>query len=172
MDRSEMIQYLTALSEILAARGIKGELYLVGGAAMALAYDARRSTRDIDAVFAPKDEVYRAAREVAAQFDLPDAWLNDAVKGFLAGPDPEATSVLDLAGLRVLAASPRYMLAMKLLAARREDEADIRFLLRHLQIRDVDEALQAVLDVYPEAQILPRTRYIVEEILLAPGGTG
>jgi len=33
---------------------------------MALAYDARRATRDIDAVFQPKEEVYAAAAVVAA----------------------------------------------------------------------------------------------------------
>ena len=140
-------------------------MYLVGGAAMAVAYDARRATRDIGAVFAPKDAIYRMSQEIAQECGLPPNWLNDAVKGFLAGPDPHALPVLDLPGLRVLAASPRYLLAMKLLAARREDEDDIRFLLTHLGITRVDEALQVVLDLYPEARILPRTRFMLEEIL-------
>jgi hypothetical protein len=48
---------------------------------------------------------------------LPEDWLNDAVKGFLHGEDPDAVPVLDTPGLRVDVASPRYLLAMKLLAA-------------------------------------------------------
>lgn len=137
---------------------------------MALAYDARRATRDVDAVFAPKEEIYQVAREVAEEFGLPEGWLNDAVKGFLAGPDPAAIPVLDLPGLRVLAASPRYLLAMKCLASRRGDEADIRFLINQLGLTRVDQVLEIVLSAYPEARLLPRTRFMLEEILV-PGDT-
>lgn len=168
LDRAEITRHLTAVAERLASRGVQGELYLVGGAALALAYDARRATRDVDAVFVPKAEVYEAAREVAAASGLPEGWLNDAVKGFLAGPDPEAIPVLDLPGLRVLAASPRHLLAMKCLAARREDEEDIRFLLARLGVKSASEALDVVLSIYPEARLSPRTRFMLEEVF---GGT-
>lgn len=107
MDRESILRYLTLLSDRLASRGVKGEMYVVGGAAMAIAYDARRATRDIDAVFAPKGVIGQVAREMAEELNLPPGWLNDAVKGFLAGPDPQAVPVLDLPGLRVMAASPR-----------------------------------------------------------------
>lgn len=55
---------------------------------MTFAYDTRRSTRDLDAVFEPKQTVYAAARRVADNHGLPEDWLNDAVKGFLHGEDP------------------------------------------------------------------------------------
>jgi hypothetical protein len=64
----------------------------------------------------------------------------------------------------VLVASPRYLLALKLLASRREDEQDIQMLLNLLQIQSVDEALEVLLSVYPEGQILPKTRFMLEEI--------
>src|SRR5687767_13862070 len=86
--REEILRALTALGEELASRDLRADLYVVGGAAMALAYDERRATRDVDAVFAPKAEVYAAAARVAERLDLPEGWLNDAVKGFLLGPDP------------------------------------------------------------------------------------
>lgn len=97
---------------------------------MALAYDARRATRDIDAVFQPKDEVYAAAAAVAARHDLPEDWLNDGVKGFLPGDDPRARQVYESNSLRVDVASPEYLLAMKLLAAREQDVDDIVLLYR------------------------------------------
>ncbi len=168
MDRADIVQCLSAVAERLAKRGIQGEIYVLEGAAMALAYDARRATRDVDAVFVPKEEVYRAAREVAGEYGLPEAWLNDAVKGFLAGPDPEAIPVLDLPGLRVLVASPRFLLAMKCLAARREDEEDIRFLIGHLGITSAGQALDLILSVYPEARLAPRTRFMLEELFGPP----
>ncbi len=113
MDRSEIIAALTALAEELDRRDVTAEMYVVGGAAIALAFDERRSTRDIDAVFEPKNVVYEAAAVVAEDQGLPGGWLNDAVKGFLESEDPNAAPVLDLPGLRCLSASPRILLALK-----------------------------------------------------------
>jgi len=165
VDRVAILEALRALARILHAQGIQGEMYLVGGAAIAVAYDARRATRDVDAIFAPKQAIYEAARVVAEDLNLPEQWLNDAVKLFLRGQDPAPIPVLDEPGLRVMAASPRYLLALKLLAARREDEADIRFLIGLLGIQTVDEALEIVQNIYPATQLLPKTRFILEEIL-------
>ena len=95
MRRDEIVELLTELGRRLAVRGIDGEMYVVGGAAIALAFDSRRSTQDIDAVFEPKTAIYEAATELADERGLPDGWLNDAVKGFLAGADPDAPLVLD-----------------------------------------------------------------------------
>lgn len=117
MDRAEIIEALTALAGELERRGITGEMYVVGGAAIALAFDERRATRDIDAVFEPKSVVYEAAATVAERRGLPPGWLNDAVEGFLQGEDPDAAPVLDLPGLRCPAASPRVLLALKVLGA-------------------------------------------------------
>jgi len=71
MDRNEITATLTALASRLAEKGLEGEMYIVGGAAIALAFDARRSTRDIDAVFEPKMAIYEAASEVAEELGLP-----------------------------------------------------------------------------------------------------
>ena len=81
---------LSELAAVLAEAGIEGRVYVVGGAAMLLAYGSMRSTRDIDAVFEPTQPVRKAIGEVAESLGLPDDWLNDAVKGFVPGTDPEA----------------------------------------------------------------------------------
>ena len=47
---------------------------------MALAYSARRATRDLDAVFEPKQVIYEVAHQVGTRHGLPDDWLNDGVK--------------------------------------------------------------------------------------------
>jgi hypothetical protein len=44
---------------------------------MTLAYDGRRATRDIDAVFHPHDIVLDEARAVANEIGLPPWWLNE-----------------------------------------------------------------------------------------------
>jgi hypothetical protein len=38
VDRSEIVAALTALGAVLDRRGVRGEMYIVGGAAIALAY--------------------------------------------------------------------------------------------------------------------------------------
>src|SRR4051812_40216721 len=58
LTRDEILALLDALAADLRGRGHHGDLFLVGGAAMALAYDTRRATRDLDAVFEPKQVVY------------------------------------------------------------------------------------------------------------------
>jgi hypothetical protein len=150
---------------MLEKRGVRGDLYLVGGAALVIAYDARRATRDVDAIFEPKMAIYDAAREVAERLDLSEAWLNDAVKAYVEHIDPEATPVFDEPFLRVSAAPPRQLLAMKLLAARPEQDADdIRFLCGLLGITDARAALAVVAEVYPAGRLLPKTRFVVEEM--------
>jgi len=55
LGREDIRALLDDLSQELAARGSKAELFLVDGAALAVAYDATRATRDLDAVFIPSD---------------------------------------------------------------------------------------------------------------------
>lgn len=164
MERDEIIAALTDLGRALHERGITGEMYVVGGAAIALAFDERRSTRDVDAVFEPKLAVYEAAEGVALQRGLPVGWLNDAVKGFLSRDDPEAATVLDVPGLRCLVASPRMLLALKVLAHRvGEDEADVRILAAELGLDRADQVLDLVEQVYGD-RLDAAARFFVEEL--------
>lgn len=164
MDRGEIVEALTALAGELDRRGVSAEMYVVGGAAIALAFDERRATRDIDAVFEPKAVVYEAAAAVAEEAGLPPGWLNDAVKGFLVGSDPAAADVLDLPGLRVLAASPRTLLALKVLAHRvGEDEEDVRLLADALDLSTADEVLAVAEQAYGD-RLEPAARFFVEEL--------
>jgi len=164
MERDEILAALSALAAELSQRGVSAEMYVVGGAAIALAFDERRSTRDIDAVFEPKAVVYEAAAVVAEQRDLPAGWLNDAVKGFLAGPDPAAAPILDLPGLRCLTASPETLLALKVLAHRvGEDEDDLRLLAAELDLTDA-EAVLAVAERTFGDRLDPAARFFVEQV--------
>ena len=169
MDRAEIIAALSDLAARLERGGTSAEMYVVGGAAIALAYDERRATRDIDAVFEPKAKVYEAAAEVAADRGLPPGWLNDAVKGFLAGEDPQAAPVLELPGLRVLAASPEMLLALKVLAHRvGEDEDDVRLLADRLDLHEAGEILDLAERTFGD-RLDAAARFFVEEIFSVPG---
>ena len=61
LGRDDIRALLDDLSNELAARGARADLFLVGGAAIAVAYDEARATRDLDAVFLPTTVVREAA---------------------------------------------------------------------------------------------------------------
>jgi Nucleotidyltransferase of unknown function (DUF6036) len=71
LDRAQLERAFTALGERLARRGVVADIFIVGGAAMALAYDATRVTRDVDSLFVPHGIVLDEARNVAKDLGLP-----------------------------------------------------------------------------------------------------
>jgi hypothetical protein len=163
--RATIIAALQALGEELTGEGVRGQIFIVGGAAMALAYSTRRVTKDIDAVFEPKSAIYLAAAKVAEDLGLPEDWLNDAVKGFMPGDDEHARPVPDITGIEISTASPQYLLAMKLMAMRfGEDDEDIEILLRECGLHSAQEALDLLEHMYPYQEPPPKTRFFLEEL--------
>jgi len=96
---------------------------------MALACDAGPVTRDVDARFVPHGIVLEEAGQVAQELGLPPWWLNEQATVYISGKDdPGKRRVFDHPGLRVMAASPEHVFAMKALAARARDIDDLRLL--------------------------------------------
>lgn len=168
LTRAEILDLFGLLDRELGAAGAEGEVYLVGGAVMCLALEARDSTRDVDATFAPTAVIREAASRVAAKAGVPDRWLNDAVKGYLS-PRGEYDPFLDLPHLRVFVARPEYLLAMKCAAMRLGEEfrdlEDVRYLLRYLNLSRVEEALEIVTRYFNESRLMPKTRLALAELL-------
>ncbi|HET8662068.1 MAG TPA: DUF6036 family nucleotidyltransferase [Micromonosporaceae bacterium] len=165
LDRDTIDRVFHRLGERLASRGVVADLYVFGGAAMAVAYDARRATRDIDALFVPHGVVLAEARAVAEEFGLPAWWLNDQASTYVARDrDLEARTVFEHRGLRVQAASPKHLLAMKVLAARRRDAEDIKILVGQLGLASPDEVLTLCADIFPEEPVPGRARLLLEDM--------
>jgi hypothetical protein len=147
---------LSELGERLASRGIEGEIYVVGGAAMMLAFDRSRITRDIDAVGAPQEEIDVEVRAMAAEYrDLGPDWLNARVMPLLPrGVDADQLQVLGGPGLTVNVASAKWLLAMKARAARgRRDLDDLWVLCQILGLRSVAEVWQICDSVWGEGKM-------------------
>jgi hypothetical protein len=142
---------------------------------MVLAFRARQSTRDVDAVFQPAAAFRQAARQVAADLDLEEEWLNDGVKGFVSSRGQVTAGDLpQFPALRLAMATPEYLLAVKCMAARvgaapgdPSDVADILFLIRHLGLKSA-EAVLALVEDYPREKIPVRTQYLVETLFEEP----
>jgi len=165
MSRELIGRAFGLLGERLHARGVSGEIMLVGGAAMCLAYSARAMTKDVDAVFSPKAVVAEEAARVAEDLGLDRHWLNDGAKGFLSPSLPgERRCVYSIPGLDVWAPPPEYIFAMKCLASRQEDRDDLVFLAKLLGVHGYAAACSVVLRYYPASGILPKTRFMLEGI--------
>ncbi len=165
-SRDQIVELLRELGAELDGLGLRGEMFVVGGAAMALAYNTRRSTRDIDAVFEPKATIYQVAARIAQHHGLDRNWLNDSVKGLLPGADHAPQEVVELPGLRVSVASPRYLLALKVAAARVDRDADdIRFLAEVCRLRSAREILDVTEDIIGRHRPLAaKVQFLVEEM--------
>ena len=168
LTQNDLRRLFELLNDELRRSGTRGELFLVGGAVMCLAYAARPSTQDVDALFRPPAQVREAAARVAARAKVRADWLNDGVKGFVSAQG-EFAPFLELDHLRVMVALPEYVLAMKCLAMRIgaefHDEDDVRYLLRHLDIRTQDKALAVITKYYPLERFPQKALYALAELL-------
>lgn len=68
---------ITELTRRLQDQGVDSDIRLVDGAAM-IFYGSRRMTQDIDASYSHTEEVEAVARQMAAEHNLPENWLNDS----------------------------------------------------------------------------------------------
>lgn len=150
LDRERLHHLLAELGRRLQVLGLHADMYVVGGAAIALTLDTRRTTQDVDAAFRPRVEVAEVALTMASEEGLPPGWLSSAAMAFApSASDPDAVA-LDIDGLSVAVASPRHLLAMKLAAGRQRDLTDLVVLFECLDIRTPQQALAIAKDLYGE----------------------
>jgi len=134
LSAGDIKRALEALAHELRQTNTNAELVIVGGAALVLLFNARESTKDVDAFFVRPDAatVRAAAEHVAENLNLPDDWLNDSAKGYLVGLT-KGDLLYSSEFLTVYAASLPQLLAMKLSAWRDAvDRDDAKLLLQKM----------------------------------------
>jgi len=169
LNINEIKELFGALDEELGKMGVTGEVGICGGAVMCLVFQARRATRDVDAIFEPTEEIRKCARAAARRLGVPEDWLNDAAKAFFHA-NPPREEVLNFPHLRVWAPRAEYMLAMKCVSARFDshDLDDAKFLIEHLGLKHPAAVFKTIGAYYPDHLVPAKTQFLVEE-LLAPG---
>lgn len=143
LGREELLGYLREVGVLLQEQHLQASIYVVGGAAMALVFDSRRITRDVDASIQTERAPFNAAvREVARRHSLSPSWINSSASAFFTNEPDDDASELTLPGLRMAIASPQHLIAMKLRAGRNQDVEDLEVLFRHVGITRPGEALE------------------------------
>jgi hypothetical protein len=169
LSKENILKYLEELSEEIGKEGLKGEILVFGGAAMILAFNARPSTKDVDAIFQPKSKIYELSKKIAERHRLPENWLNDSVKGFIRSDLFDYKLFIRFENLSVYIPEPEYLLAMKSISMRigveSSDINDIKYLIKHLKLKKTDDIFSIIKKYYPQDQIPQKTYYAMEEIL-------
>jgi predicted nucleotidyltransferase len=164
LTRDQIETYLKEVGAHLDALGLIGEILITGGAFMTLVLKSRPTTKDVDAFIASDATAMRAAvAAVAKRHHLPEAWLNDAVKGFL-HTQPTTRMWAQYPGLRIYVPTTDYIFAMKADAARPEDRDDLLVLKKTLGLTKLDEALAIVERYIPRPRIRVQTQYMLESL--------
>lgn len=80
LTRETILKAFGSLCEELGRQGVTGELCLFGGTVMVLAFTARLSTKDVDALFQPAQSIRELARRIAADSNCRRTGLTMASK--------------------------------------------------------------------------------------------
>jgi len=178
-DSATIDRVLSEMGRIAVERGMTLEIAVYGGSALALVYQWREATHDVD--FMPVRGDVETVRAIADQalrnLGLPEGGFRPDVEIFRS--DNEEVAVHgefppnrgDAHGIRVFTASPRYLLAMKVLSMRSsletEDARDVWHLLDACGIDSADEAVALAARFYPDREVPVRNRRLVEDIVEA-----
>ncbi len=142
MTPEEVRELLEELATRLNDAGITAGIRVVGGAALSILDQDRRSTSDIDAVIVPAGVAVDIVTDLANERGLPGNWLNDAALAYIppVGLD-DWVEVIHRGDVRVSIGSVHMLLAMKLRANRGiRDNDDIAFLLAACAVKSLEEA--------------------------------
>lgn len=164
LSKGQMIDLIYRINRRLEEKGVQGEILMAGGASLALVYDARDSTKDIDALFEPADIIRAIAKELAQEEGIAEDWLNDGVKGFIDTRKQSSDIFLQLSNLTVRTIDAEGLLAMKLVSARANssDLADSVALMRHLKVSKIDELFAITESRIPANQLTPKANFFIQ----------
>lgn len=168
LSRDDLIRGIKELAVRANTKGIAADIYVVGGAALALKYFDRDSTVDVDARARQWDLLQPIVEEIAKDFDWAPNWFN--VKAALLvptlGKDAEWILIHSNGEINVFVASAEVLLMMKLAASRRgRDYRDAELLMATTGITNLQE-LEDLFSTYFPGDVLPsKALRMLEEIL-------
>ena len=168
LDRARIEQAFRIMGQYLLDHKALGEIAIYGGSAILFQFDWRRTCNDVDARIISTGNhglVAAAAFEAASQLGLPRSWLNESVTMYARLPEHAGDRIFvgvyptpERVGLRVVAAKPAYILAMKLGALERVTADDRDFddavnLSMACGVSTVDELHEVFRNYFPDREL-------------------
>ena len=180
LDRHTIEKAFRLMGQYLLDRKALGEIAIYGGSAILFQFDWRKASRDVDARVTSERShglVMDAAANAATQLGLPRSWLSENVAMYARRGEREADRISlglypspERFGLRVTAAKPSYILAMKLKALERatiddRDYEDAVNLGSECGVSSVDELREIFRQFFPDEDLPPRAALRLEELV-------
>ena len=177
LTRARVVEALNLLGSLAQQEDLTLELCIYGGGAMMLAYSTREAKKDLDVMAKPSESAFRLAGVVAQRLGLDEGWLNSdvcrfvSIDGTFAPLEIEGLETAARQRLKITRPSASYLLAMKCLAGRSAlpgypgDVGDIRFLIRKMGIRSMEQVDEHLQRFYPHEALSPKLQEIVRGIL-------
>lgn len=161
-SRRQLQRFLAELdSELARSPGGEHTLIVGGGFVMSQQVYMRR-TNDVDVISGGlTPAVAQAARSVAMRLGIAADWINAAASGTQLPVQRQLTPIFEGSALTVFSPGLRYVLAMKLRAARDKDFQDCVALVRRLRITTEAELkeLLAQACIHPHNVTAERERF-------------
>ena len=137
LDRAKIEEAFRLVGQYLLHKKTLGEIAIYGGSAIILQFDWRKTSIDVDARVVSVGNhgvIMDAVHQAAKRLGLPRSWLNENVTMYARCGERDTDRVFvglypspERFGLRVTAARPEYILAMKLRALERITSAERDF---------------------------------------------
>src|SRR5215470_1368171 len=179
LDRARIEQAFRIMGQYLLEHKALGEIAIYGGSAILFQFDWRR-TSDARIISAGNHGlVAAAAHEAASQLGLPRSWLNESVTMYARLPEQAGDRIFvgvypspERIGLRVVAAKPTYILAMKLGALERATADDRDFedavdLSVACGVSTIDELREVFRSYFPDRELPGRAELRLQDIAQA-----
>jgi hypothetical protein len=179
LDRDTIEKAFRLMGQYLLERKALGEIAIYGGSAILFQFDWRKVSRDVDARVTSERShgvVIDAAANAAMQLGLPRSWLSENVAMYARRGERETDRISlglypspERFGLRVTAAKPSYILAMKLNALERatiddRDYEDAVNLGIECGVSSVDELRAVFRQFFPDEDLPLRATLRLEEL--------
>jgi len=167
MTRKDMLLYLEELNSRLTNINRSCDIILFGGAAMALIYEARDATRDIDAKYRSSVELRKLIKDIADDFGIDGAWLNNDGEHYVTDKMP-VSLYLELTNLNIYTVTADCLLAMKLTSARMDsnDMDDSMFLMDLLDIQFEEQLFDLIEKYIDDDNRATSTKFFTSEAFL------
>ncbi|MDR2571612.1 MAG: hypothetical protein LBD23_15155 [Oscillospiraceae bacterium] len=165
LHRDDILRFFEEVNSRLKTMDKTGELYIIGGAAISLAFGGRNATEDIDAIYKPRSEIRRIIKEIADEHNLRNDWLNNDAEHFIT-ENMTFTLLFDYSNLKIFHIDAECLLAMKLASARPDtspDMDDCLLLMERLGIFEEKDLLRVVELYTDEDNRDPAYRFFITE---------
>lgn len=152
LSAEEIRELLGELLDRAVDEGVEVDVYLIGGAAMAIHLGRDQLTPDVDGLFHPLDDVKRIGRQMATEHGLDPDWVNENARPFITfdSTDQQFFDEVEIRGHKLRLASKPALLAMKMARYARKDYADITALIGALGLTRPEQIVDLTYEVLGE----------------------